>query len=288
MNYSLETLRTFMAVADLLSFSAAARKMGKSQSTISTAIANFEADLNMQLFDRRGREIELTTDGRKVLSIVKEMLVVSHRLELLSVESSDNIESELSIIFSDIYHAPDYADIFHEFAKAFPHVEFEFITGEDSAVVEILRQEKAQFGMHRAQDHYPIDISAQRLPFQSDMSIYVHRQHPLAHLPTITTADLLHHRQLCLSNQQRLQFECEKIWRAPSYILLLEMAENGLGWAILPEWFVMQFGHNHLVKLKIEGFPQYIEMDLIWRSDYVPKKAGCWLMAELLQKDIFK
>lgn len=49
------------------SFSAAARKLGKSQSTVSTAIANLEIDLGLNLFDRSSRKPMLTEHGRVVL-----------------------------------------------------------------------------------------------------------------------------------------------------------------------------------------------------------------------------
>ncbi|HCU2193477.1 TPA: LysR family transcriptional regulator, partial [Klebsiella variicola] len=52
MRYSPEALTAFVEAVDCGSFSAAARRLRKSQSTISTAIANLEADLGVTLFDR--------------------------------------------------------------------------------------------------------------------------------------------------------------------------------------------------------------------------------------------
>ena len=52
MRYSPEALTAFVEAVDSGSFSAAARRLRKSQSTISTAIANLEADLGVTLFDR--------------------------------------------------------------------------------------------------------------------------------------------------------------------------------------------------------------------------------------------
>ncbi len=65
MNYSIETLRTFVEAASLKSFSAAARKLNKSQSTVSTTISGFEDDLGFALFDRQGRESTLTLQVEK-------------------------------------------------------------------------------------------------------------------------------------------------------------------------------------------------------------------------------
>ncbi len=80
MHYSPEALIAFVEAAALGSFSAAARKLRKSQSTISTAIANLEADLGLTLFDRQARQPVLTDHGRRVLAHVQEILAAGERL----------------------------------------------------------------------------------------------------------------------------------------------------------------------------------------------------------------
>lgn len=64
MHYSPEALQAFVEAAALGSFSAAARKLRKSQSTVSTAIANLEADLALTLFDRSARQPVLTAAAK--------------------------------------------------------------------------------------------------------------------------------------------------------------------------------------------------------------------------------
>ena len=67
MHYSLDQLETFASVAETGSFSAAARRLGRTQSTVSVAIANLEADLGVALFDRTPRVPTLTEAGRSLL-----------------------------------------------------------------------------------------------------------------------------------------------------------------------------------------------------------------------------
>ncbi|HAH13504.1 MAG: LysR family transcriptional regulator, partial [Pantoea agglomerans] len=54
MRYSPESLEAFMQTVASGSFSAAARALGKSQSTISAAVASLEDDLGFALFERAG------------------------------------------------------------------------------------------------------------------------------------------------------------------------------------------------------------------------------------------
>ena len=54
-NPTLDQLQIFHAVAESGSFSAAARRLNRTQSVISYAIANLEAQLEVKLFDRDWR-----------------------------------------------------------------------------------------------------------------------------------------------------------------------------------------------------------------------------------------
>jgi len=56
MDINQEQLLMFQAVMETGSFSAAARKLGKVPSAVSMSIANLEIDLNLTLFERKGRE----------------------------------------------------------------------------------------------------------------------------------------------------------------------------------------------------------------------------------------
>ena len=68
-------MQAFVLAAELGSFSAAARRMGKAQSAISTAIANLEIDAGVELFDRQGRSPVLTEEGKTLLPHAKGILL---------------------------------------------------------------------------------------------------------------------------------------------------------------------------------------------------------------------
>jgi len=58
-------LRVFLAVVDVMSFSAAARQLGVSQPAVSQQIRALEDMLETRLFNRIGRQMSLTETGRK-------------------------------------------------------------------------------------------------------------------------------------------------------------------------------------------------------------------------------
>lgn len=73
-----ESLNAFLAVASERSFSAAAKKLGVTQSAVTKAVARLEKDLEVELFDRRRRPALLTEEA---VVLLKDVLACQHSLE---------------------------------------------------------------------------------------------------------------------------------------------------------------------------------------------------------------
>ena len=69
----LNQLNSFLAVARTLNFSEAARQNFLSQSTVSRYIGELEKELNVKLFLRSRRDVQLTREGSAFLSYAKEL-----------------------------------------------------------------------------------------------------------------------------------------------------------------------------------------------------------------------
>lgn len=82
------------------------------------------------------------------------------------------------------------ADLLGEFDKRYPHTEFECLIGENEDVIDLLQKGRAQLGLTEARNAYPTDISAMRLPMQSQMDIYVAHGHPLAQQGSVSEEQL--------------------------------------------------------------------------------------------------
>ncbi len=75
MNFDIDCLRSFLVVADTMSFSRAAESVSRSQSTVSQQIAKLEAQIGKGLLTRRkGRVIELTSEGGKLVQYARRIL----------------------------------------------------------------------------------------------------------------------------------------------------------------------------------------------------------------------
>ncbi|MFG3152010.1 LysR substrate-binding domain-containing protein [Streptomyces sp. NPDC048219] len=72
--YDPSQLRTFLTVAQTLSFTQAARRLGLRQSTVSQHVRRLEDAAGRQLFTRDTHSVELTEDGEAMLGFARRIL----------------------------------------------------------------------------------------------------------------------------------------------------------------------------------------------------------------------
>lgn len=73
-NLDIDLLRTFATIAQLASFTQAAERLGRQQSTISLQIARLEAAIDTKLLERSPRAVSLTIEGKVFLDYAQRML----------------------------------------------------------------------------------------------------------------------------------------------------------------------------------------------------------------------
>ena len=78
---TLRQLRVFDALAETLSHSAAAERLGITQPAVSMLIRQLEADAGLPLLIRRGRRMDLTSAGTMLLQHARAILEHARRVE---------------------------------------------------------------------------------------------------------------------------------------------------------------------------------------------------------------
>lgn len=117
----IDLLKTFAAIAESGSFTRAAAEVHKTQSAVSMQMKKLEERLGRPVFERNGRAVRLTPDGRRLLEYAQRMLRLNDEV-LLSFTEPD-IAGEVTLGVPD-----DYADrllprVLSAFARTHPHVE---------------------------------------------------------------------------------------------------------------------------------------------------------------------
>jgi len=100
MNWNL--VRSYLMVAEHGSTLAAARHLEVTQSTISRHLAELEAELSVQLFDRRKTGLALTDKGRELLGFAKQMDNIADNLQTEASHYSSTVSGTVRISASEV------------------------------------------------------------------------------------------------------------------------------------------------------------------------------------------
>lgn len=131
---SLRQVRYFIGVADAGQVSAGASGLNVSQSAVTLAIKDLEAELGVRLFDRRSTGLTLTRDGHHFLQHARNIeAAVADALRSMRSESSEvtgHIRLGVTYTFSGYFLFP----ILSRFRRAYPAVTFDLVEQERSAL----------------------------------------------------------------------------------------------------------------------------------------------------------
>lgn len=114
-------LRTFLAVERARSFSAAARRLGLRQSTVSQHVAKLEAVIGRQVFDRDTHSVVLTADGAALVGFAQTIL--DNQEEALRFFEDSPVGGVLRLGVSEDLVVHDLPLILAEFRRRHPRVE---------------------------------------------------------------------------------------------------------------------------------------------------------------------
>ncbi|WP_085600497.1 LysR family transcriptional regulator [Pseudomonas sp. B10(2017)] len=294
MRFSLEQLQVFVGAVQAGSFSAAARRLGRTQSTVSAAISNLETDLGVQLFDRSSRIPKLTAAGHKLLLRAEGILERCYALEGSADSLAGQVEATLTLAI-EVPYGP-LIPPFKGFDQAFPFVDLLIRHPVHGDVSEMILAGEADLGVTFAQPDYPPELAFQQL----GKLIMTHVCKPgfaLARQCPVSFADLNAHRRLAFAaHADKLPsseyLRAGQLWQAESYLALVEMVRAGLGWATLPRQLVQrELESGQLVELQLEAYPHtdwLVGVDLLWHRKRQPGPAARYLRESLQRSKVFE
>ncbi|MEM8809911.1 MAG: LysR family transcriptional regulator, partial [Cyanobacteria bacterium P01_G01_bin.38] len=119
----LRHLRYFVMVAETLHFGRAAERLQMTQPALSKQIAGLEKELNVQLFSRTRRTVQLTPAGQALLEGTNPMLLQIDEMIQRVKRTASGQEGALTIGFSDTAAATVLPTLVRRFRDRCPNVE---------------------------------------------------------------------------------------------------------------------------------------------------------------------
>jgi len=291
---SLDQLRTFIAAVDEGSFSAASRKLLRSQSVVSETIGNLEEQIGVQLFDRSGRYPKLTPAGSVILGDARSIITGVDLLKARAKGMSAGLEPELSVVIDVFYPIDAIAQVAKEFRQHYPGVPLRIYVEALGGAIQPIFDGRCSIGIVGSLPFIPDTLTNERLPGIAFFMVAAH-DHPLSSYKgkMIPKEVLAKHTQIVLTDRSDLSSGREfgvmspATWRLADLFAKHHFLLNGLGWGGMPLHVVRKdLEEGRLSVLPIEEVPPdglILPMSVVWQTKSPPGPAGRWFIERLKQ-----
>lgn len=191
--FTIEQLRTFVAVAETEHISRAAAALYLTQGAVTQQVRHFEQALGLQLFERDGRRLRLTDAGRSIgescraalrgIAVVDESALAMRNLQAGSIQVGASPTCAT-------YYLPPYLA---EFTAGHPGITLSMVV---ETSLELNRKVVAGTLDCAMIEGAPDPELVCAGVGHDELVLIAHRDHPLARLRRITQSDLTEHRYL--------------------------------------------------------------------------------------------
>jgi DNA-binding transcriptional LysR family regulator len=277
---SVRELECFVAVAEELHFSKAAKRLHMSQPPLSRQIQSLERKLGVQLLRRKTRSVELTSPGRNFLNDAREAL---YRLDraMITVQRMQQGETErLRLGFIGYLLAPDLVEVLRAFRKARPQCQVELVDMEPGDQLNDIREGKLDggfFGIGPAEPLWDLKLfNWKTVP----LVIVLPEDHRLAHKPPkLTLANLKEENWVMISRNRAAHFRglvdelCLEAGFMPRIVqesdsvqAVLAMVAAGTGIAIASETLTQMIDRG-LAYRSLASRNAVLRRNFVWRNE---------------------
>jgi len=243
----LRHLRYFVAVAEELSFTRAAERLGISQPPLSAQIRQLEEELGSQLLYRRSRGVELTSAGKLLF---EEARLILKQVETTKTSVRRRARAETGRLLlgaaGGTYFHPLIPEIIREYGKRFPDIVLTPQASSTSLLIARLRTGNIDIAFLRPPIADTTDLVLEPL-VSEDSVVVLPKSHKLAGMESLPLAALskdiflMYPRTLNPDNYDAVIAACQSAGfnpalgqEAPQIISVIPLVAAGLGVSIVP------------------------------------------------------
>jgi DNA-binding transcriptional LysR family regulator len=287
---TLDQLRALLAVVEEGSFSAAARRLKRVQSAISTAMSNLEGQLGVAIWDRSTKVATLTDEGRAVVASARRVILEVDALKRLTTGMAMGLEASVSLCVDALFPLSALVSLSIAFAREFPAVNLRVDTQLMSAVAARVLDGSATLGVASPMGTVPgLD---KKVLAKIRMIPVVGPEHPLAReRGPISTARMSDAVQIVLSERSENGVADQGVlsprtWRVAELHTKHALIRAGLGWGNLPEHVVRDdLRLGELVKIQPEAWAEddhTLLLSAVYRTGAAFGPAHRWVLEQLV------
>jgi LysR family transcriptional regulator, transcription activator of glutamate synthase operon len=287
---NLKQLEYFVAVAESLNFTKAARKFYISQTAITKQIMALEAMLETRLFNRTKHHVELTPAGIVFLNEAKAILNrAAEAMERVHL-ATGGISGSLNIGFVKGYEKTSFSDLILDFHKEYPNIFMSFTRNNAEELYRAVESRDLDIVFtisHTGRNEELVQRSIRKYP----LAAVVYPEHPLASRASLRLEELKNEELLLMDasfpeTRRGIVFKdyladqsmplITQQSRDPESILLMVSANMGV--AVLPSYVVKYLNHSrHLIIIPLEDEVEMVEIAACWNRNNSNPALGMFL-----------
>ena len=260
-------LQYVLAVAEHKNFTLAAQKCFVTQPTLSMQIQKLEEELDVQIFDRTKKPIQLTDIGHKIVNQAKNIVNESERIQDIIDQQKGEFGGEFRVAIIPTVMPTLLPMFLNNFIKKYPKI---------NLVIEELNTDEIIVKLKNG----TLDAAIAATPLNEDnikeIPIYYEpfvgyfpENHKNYHLKNITTDDLAIDDILLLQDghcfrdgilnickNKNIQTDKNFHLESGSFETLIRLADEGLGYTLLPYLHTLDLSDKEKQKLRYFRDPQ--------------------------------
>jgi DNA-binding transcriptional LysR family regulator len=272
---TLQQLRLFSSAARHLSFARAAEELHVTQPAVSMQIRSLEDQVGLPLFDRRHRQLSLTTPGEYFLVYARRMLSTLKDAEdaMARMRGAQGGRLVIGLVSTAEYFLPR---LLARFVDEHPGVEVQLVVGNRQSLVELLGRSDVDLAV---MGRPPKEMETRAEPFAfHPSSVVAPVNHPLAALAHVPPMMLAAERFIVRESGSGTRAAMEQFFRdqhlSPS--IAMEVGSNeaikhavaaGLGISFLSLHTVhLEVTSRELSVLPVDGLPMFRHWHVVHTS----------------------
>lgn len=292
MAWSSDSVEVFLAVIDKGSFSAAARALGRVPSAVSMAIANLEAELDLPLFDRAGREPRPNAAARSLEPQARLLATQLRQLQVQALSLTQGLEHRLTLAIAPELLAAPWSAALATLAQEHPLLEVEVLAAPQADALDMLHTGRAQLalvferpsldgreGFQEVSSETMVAVIAPAHPVLAQAAGKLREQH------LITTRQIVVAGRDLATSDPRFVY-ARDTWRTDNALAALSLIAAGLGWGWLPRNVVLpHMAAGALVEIPFENLSNGLDLwvDVVWSKER-PLGLGASRFVDLMRR----
>jgi DNA-binding transcriptional LysR family regulator len=255
----LRQLVQFVAVAELKNFRRAAERLHMAQPPLSQAIRRLERELDVRLFNRTSRIVDLTDAGKVLLAESRRILSQTEAAVIATQRTAQGRTGKLSVGFTVPWAYELVPAVLTEFLQRYPDVTLAIREVSSSEQVRMLIDADLDFGFLRLPAHYEAGGLETVLLREDALWVVLPRAHPMAGAKSLSLAQLKNEpfvlpaynvgqgmeqfsfRMQIVNLCAEARFVPQVVQEASQMQTIVHLVEAGLGISLVPGWTRMHF-----------------------------------------------